>query len=248
MIWGAGNILLVAAILLCGLAVGLKIAIGLSLVLGVALTYLVNPEATRNPILLLIGLIVIGAAIMTNGTAYRIREDAAGRRHSNYRRGLIVTVVCGILIGSFPLLQGLAIKEGLGGVETAFLLTVGDLVMAALLLPILSRHPIIPEDKPVSLWTDYNRGRVGWHLAAIAAASVWTLGTVTNLVVAVEHFGLSIAWAVGECSPLVGFLWGLFVFKEFRLEDKRIQQQAYRWLTATFCLFIGGIGLLFAAA
>lgn len=247
-IWGVGNILLVAAIIMCGLAVGLKIAIGLSLVLGVALTYFSNPGATARPAFLLAGVVVIGIAILANGTAYRIREDAAGTRRTHYWRGLFITVICGVLIGTFPLLQGLAIKQGMGGVQTAFLLTVGDLLVAIPLLPLLARHPVLPQDRPVLLGVDYRRGKAHWHIWAILAGAVWAVGTITNLIVAVEHFGLSIAWAVGECSPLVGFLWGLFVFKEFNLPDKRARRLAYRWLTTTFFLYIAGIGLLFAAA
>lgn len=247
-IWGVGNILLVAAIVLCGLAVGLKIAIGLSLVLGVTLTYVVNPTATHSPLFLVFGAIVVSLAILANGTAYRVREEANDTQRSYFRRGMTITIVCGIFIGVFPLFQGLAIKEGLDGAQIAFLLTVGDVLVAIPLLPYLMRHPLIPQERPLSLVVEYRRAKPLWHLWAILAGFVWAIGTIANLVVAVEDVGLSIAWAIGECSPLVGLLWGILVFKEFVLEDKQAQRKAYELLTLTFVLYGAGIVLLFMAA
>lgn len=246
-IWGAGNILLVAAVVLCGLAVGLKLAIGLSLVLGVLLTYAVNPGATHNPALLVLGTFVLALAILANSAVYKIRQESdAGGRH--FKRGMVTALGCGVLIGIFPLFQGFAIRDGLNGAQLAFWLTVGDVIAAVFLLPFLMRHPIIPGDRPVRLFAEYRRARARWHVWAIMAGIVWSVGTLANLTVAVEDVGLSIAWAVGECSPVVGLLWGVLVLREFSFRSQATRQRVYRWLAVTFTLYLLGIALLYAAS
>jgi glucose uptake protein len=73
-VWGIGNILLVAAVELVGIAIAFPLGIGLSLVIGTSLAYFTNPLATKSPGFLFMGLFIIALAIISNSMAYRIKE------------------------------------------------------------------------------------------------------------------------------------------------------------------------------
>src|ERR1700710_1393066 len=124
-IFNAANILLVAAIAIAGMAVAFPVGIGLALVIGVVWNYAINP--TGNKELLFGGMAIIVAAIIVDALAYRsyalqrsrqaAREGKARQvRKSMSTKGIILSLVAGVLMGSFfPLLQnGMASEIGLG--------------------------------------------------------------------------------------------------------------------------------------
>src|ERR1035438_1609803 len=69
MIFNLGNLLLVAAISVAGMAVAFPLGAGLALVIGAVLNYIVSPAG--NPLLLFGGILLICAAIASNAMAYR---------------------------------------------------------------------------------------------------------------------------------------------------------------------------------
>ena len=77
-VFNIGNILLVAAIAIAGLAVAFPIGIGLALVIGAALNYVVTPKG--NPLLLFGGIALVCVAIVLDALAYRkISSESLGR-------------------------------------------------------------------------------------------------------------------------------------------------------------------------
>ena len=68
-IFNLGNLLLVAAISVAGMAVAFPIGAGLALVIGAVLNYMVAPAG--NPLLLFGGVFLICIAIALNAMAYR---------------------------------------------------------------------------------------------------------------------------------------------------------------------------------
>jgi glucose uptake protein len=69
MIFNLGNLLLVAAISVAGMAVAFPLGAGLALVIGAVLNYVVSPAG--NPLLLFGGILLVCAAIAANAMAYR---------------------------------------------------------------------------------------------------------------------------------------------------------------------------------
>ena len=69
MIFNLGNLLLVAAISIAGMAVAFPLGAGLALVIGAILNYVVSPKG--NPSLLFGGIPLVCAAIAANAMAYR---------------------------------------------------------------------------------------------------------------------------------------------------------------------------------
>ena len=68
-IFNIANVLLVAAIAICGMSVAFPIAIGLALIIGVVFSYFLNPQG--NPTMLFGGALLVGIAIIVDAIAYR---------------------------------------------------------------------------------------------------------------------------------------------------------------------------------
>src|SRR5579872_4267544 len=132
MAWGAGagvvfnlaNMLLVAAIAVSGMAVAFPIAIGLALVIGVVWNYALNPQG--NPMLLFGGATLVVIAIIVDAFAYSAYMDAKVpdakkmvKSHAppttGAARGIILSVISGILMGMFYPMVELG-KQGESGV------------------------------------------------------------------------------------------------------------------------------------
>src|SRR6202050_4487436 len=69
MIFNLGNLLLVAAMSVAGMAVAFPVGAGVALVIGAILNYIVSPAG--NPLLLFGGILLICSAIAANAMAYR---------------------------------------------------------------------------------------------------------------------------------------------------------------------------------
>lgn len=68
-IFNASNILLSAAIAVCGMSVAFPVGVGLALVLGVLINYF--GAAKGEPTLIFVGVLLIIIAIILNGVAYK---------------------------------------------------------------------------------------------------------------------------------------------------------------------------------
>lgn len=233
---GFGNILLVSTINLIGFAVAFPLAIGVSLILGTTLAYLTNPTATSHPQFLFLGLVFVTLAIIADGFAYRFKEKSRPKG-GNLKRGILVSVISGILISLSGFPFNFAFKSGVNGHQGVFFLSIGAFVAAAILLPILMRKPIVPEQKPID-FGEYLRAKRSWHIWALVGGLVWAIGTLFYLVAASQpSLSVAIAYTLGQCAPMVAALWGIFVWKEF----KGAPQKSYQYLGMMFLFFIAGI-------
>ena len=135
-IFNLSNILLVGAISVAGMGVAFPIGVGLALVVGVIWSYTVNPQG--NPWLLCLGVALIVAAILVDAIAYRVhairrcdggdKADAAAKR-AETRKGIWLSIVAGVLMGTFyPLVEiGKSGEKGLGPYAVAFVFGLGVL-------------------------------------------------------------------------------------------------------------------------
>ena len=95
-LFNIANLLLVAAIEIAGMAVAFPVGIGLALIVGALSSYIVDPQG--NPLLLFGGILLVTIAILCDSLAYRARES---ERRSNNMRGILLSLLCGVLMGSF---------------------------------------------------------------------------------------------------------------------------------------------------
>lgn len=239
-VWGLGNIFIVAAIALAGFAVGFPIAAGLALVLGTILAYITNPSATSNPIFLFIGLFFVTVAIIANGIAYRLKGGTE-RHNAAFKRGIIVSILSGILISLFGFPFNFAFETGMTPYAGAFFLTIGSYLATLVLLPILMKKSLLPNQASVTM-KEYTRAPARWHLWSAFGAFVWMVGLVFYLVVAAQpQFSVAVAYTMGQCATMVSAIWGVFVWKEFA-GAARI---SYLFLLSMFVFFV--IGIIFLA-
>lgn len=95
-IFNAANILLSAAIAICGLSVAFPVGIGLALVLGVLVNYF--GAAKGEPLYIFIGVALIAVAILLNGLAYK-KALVGSKKVSG--KGLFISVAAGVIMAFF---------------------------------------------------------------------------------------------------------------------------------------------------
>ncbi len=209
-IFNVGNILLVAAIQMAGLAVAFPVGIGLALVIGSTLNYLVTPKG--NPLLLFGGIGLVCLAIVLDAIAYRkISKD-----QKVTTRGIVLSVLSGVGIGVFyPLIAKALAGEGhLGPYTVMFAFALGILGCTVPVNYAFMRRPL--SGAPVG-FSDYLAGASRLHLWGILGGIIWGIGTTSNFVASyAQMVGPAISYSLGQGATMVSAVWGVFVWKEFR--------------------------------
>lgn len=216
-IFNAANILLVAAIALSGMAVAFPVGIGLALVLGVVVNYVAEPAG--NPVVLFVGVALIVAAILLDAMAY---AKLPGQKTSNGRKGLLLAVLCGILMGYFYRFVAAAMPspEQFGEMPAGKLspytamvcFSLGILLSNFVLNTAIMLRPF--SGKPVPL-NDYFKGTIRDHLWGIVGGMIWAVG-MTLSIVAAGKASFAISYGLGQGATMVAAFWGVFVWREFR--------------------------------
>jgi glucose uptake protein len=236
-IFNVANVLLIAGIEIVGLAVAFPLSIGIALAEGAILAYALQPKG--NPVLLGAGVLLSVLAVILVGKAYgalRVGGEAVSRK------GVIVCVISGLLMGTWAPFVTLAMMRGthpLTPYTTTVLLTFGAFLCCFVFNTILMRRPII--GTPVA-GRDYFRAPAGYHALGLFGGAIWGAGMVFNLV-AGSAVGVSISYAIGQAAPMVACLWGVFVWHEFRGASSR----AKGYLGAMFAAYALAIVLLASA-
>src|SRR5207244_9662918 len=122
-IFNIANLLLVAGIAIAGLAIAFPIAIGIAVVEGVLLSYVLQLKG--NPWYLAGGIGLAIAAVLFDAMAYK-RLASGGSSVS--RKGIVVNVVSGLLMGLFAPFVTRALTTGhtLTPYTVAVLFSFGD--------------------------------------------------------------------------------------------------------------------------
>jgi glucose uptake protein len=242
-VFNIANVLLIAAIEMVGLAIAFPLAIGIALVEGTVMSYLIHPAGDAK--LLFAGVSMALVAVILIGLAYAARGIAGAVAT---RKGIVVCLVSGVLMGSWaPLLEkaltgtgasaGLAVPVGaLSPYTAAVFMTLGAFLCCFVFNPILMRKPLIGQ--PISM-SGYFAAPRSYHVWGLLGGFIWGTGTVLNLV-AGGKVGLPISYAIGQASPMVATLWGVFAWKEFRGANTR----AKGYLGAMFAAYVLALVLI----
>jgi len=250
MVFNLANMLLVAAISVAGLAVAFPIGIGLALVIGVIWNYFLNPQG--NPTLLGAGVALVALAIIVDSLAYSAqaagtRQPGQGRsRRSASRKGIVLSLISGVLMGSFyPLVEmsksGGVDGGGLGPYAVAVLFSVGVFVSTFVYNLYFLNLPV--EGEPLSMFA-YFKGKIGQHALGILGGIIWSIGAITNFTAASApknvQVGPAISYAVGQGATMVSALWGVLVWREFAGASSKVKLL----LILMFVLFLAGLMLV----
>jgi glucose uptake protein len=230
-LFNIGNILIVAAIALAGMAVAFPVGVGLALVIGSFLNYIITPKG--NVLMLFGGIALVCLAMMIDAVAYRrhAKDQSVGAK------GIILSVLGGVVMGLFYPFVAKAIKgdNHLGPYTVALIFAIGVLVSNFPVNYLLMRRPL---SGPQLSLGDYFRGTARWHFWGIFGGLFWMSGTIFNFVASyAQMVGPAASYALGQGSTMVGTIWGVFVWKEFKGADATT-----KWLVALmFALFITGL-------
>ncbi|MCC7233911.1 MAG: hypothetical protein IT163_01330 [Bryobacterales bacterium] len=258
-VFNLANMLLVAAIAVAGMAVAFPVGIGLALVLGVVVSYFMRPQG--NPSFLFLGMSIVLIAIGLAALAYKLLQDERNKRQPlapapetkrkqpvrvSAWKGLVLSVVAGVLMGSFyPLIEmtrGYEIEMGPYAILIVF--AAGVLGSTFLFNIFFITLPI--QGKPVQVMA-YFKGTVKQHLLGLLGGIVWCVGLAANLVASSVppdvHVGPAVSYGLGQGAVMISTLWGLLVWKEF--SDSQEKSRLFIWLSVP--VFIVGLTLISVA-
>jgi glucose uptake protein len=232
-IWNIGNLLLLNSIMIAGLAVAFPIAAIPAIVLGIGASYWLQPVG--NPIVLGASAVILLVAAQTTAAAYRRLGDVAA---PNKGLGIATALISGLLIGFFPPFVTAAITgdSPLDAYTVSTFFTAGAFVATFVAIPILLRRPLIGADGRLG---GYLQGRMSWHVMGILAGALWCSGTVFNFISA-GLVGIAISVGVGSGAPMIGALWGVFVWREFATGSAR----AKALIAAALVLYVIGVAAM----
>ncbi len=206
-LFNLANLLLVAAIDMAGLAVALPVSIGIALVVGVVLSYILEPKGIA--LFLALGVVCALIAVILDGKAF----GSLGSGRSASRKSIIICIVSGVLMGLWNPFVAYGATRGnpLTPYSSAVFLTLGALLSCFVWNLYFMRRPLAGE--PVGFGGFFSAPASG-HLLGLFGGVIWGIGTVFN-VVAGKSMSFAISYAIGQSAPMVGALWGVFVWKEF---------------------------------
>jgi glucose uptake protein len=233
-IWNFGNLLLVAAISIAGMAVAFPIGSGLSLVIGVVLNYLLKPVG--NPVLLFGGVALICLAIVADALAYG--ELSEGKKAGT--RGIMLSLICGVVLGFFyPFVaRSMNGAQHLSPYAASLVFVAGALVCTIPFDYLLMRRPVT--GSPLRM-RDYLRGGVGQHAWGVVGGLVWGVGTIASYIVAnVPLVGPAVSFSMSQGNTMISALWGVLVWKEFRGARTGVR----KLLILMFALFVAGLAAI----
>jgi glucose uptake protein len=206
-IFNLANLLLVAAIDMAGLAVALPVSIGIALVVGTLLSYILQLKG--NLLLLASGVACALIAVIFDGKAFGSLPGG----HAASRKSIVVCIVSGILMGLWNpfVAYGATRGNSLTPYSSCVFLTLGALLTCFIWNIYFMKHPLVGEAVSFSR---FFQGPTSGHVLGFLGGVIWAIGTVFN-VVAGKATAFAISYAIGQSAPMVGALWGVFVWKEF---------------------------------
>ena len=210
-VFNASNILLAAAVALCGMSVAFPVGVGLALVLGVLINYF--GAAKGEPLFIFLGVALIAAAIVMNGLAYRMART--GKRKLT-AKGLLISVAAGTIMAFFYRFVASSMDldsftAPAAGKMTPYTAVVvfatGVFVSNFLFNTIAMKCPV--EGTPVRP-SEYFGGTFRTHLVGMLGGAIWCLGESFSMI-ASGKAGAAISYGLGQGATLVSALWGILI-------------------------------------
>jgi glucose uptake protein len=244
-VFNIANILLVAAIDIAGMAVAFPIGIGLALVIGVVTTYY-GVDSSGDPVPLFAGVACVGAAIILDALAYR-RIPTTGQKTTT--KGIVLSVVCGVLMGQFFQFVAAAMPEPLSRIAdtemagkltpyTALVFFALGLFLSSFVVNTLVMIKPFTGD-PVPFRDYFTKGNARLHLVGILGGMIWGTG-MAFAILAGDAAGYAISYGLGQGATMVAAFWGVFIWHEFA----NAREGTSPLLALMFALFIAGLALI----
>lgn len=238
-IFNAANILFVAAIAVAGMSVAFPVGAGFGLLLGVVTNYIALPQGDKT--FLFTGVFMIAVAIVLSAMAY---QRLSSTKNEISLKGILLSLIAGVLFGFFYRFIAGAMypdfadpQPGKVGPYTATVLFgLGVLASNFIFNTILMKRPV----KGVSLhYADYFKGSGKDHIMGVLGGMIWGAGLVLSILSAGQA-GFAISFGLGQGNALIAAVWGVFVWKEFKLAPPGTNKLLY----SMFLFYIIGLVLI----
>jgi glucose uptake protein len=261
MAFNLGNMLLLGAMSIAGLAVSFPICFGVAVIVTAVWNFALNPQG--NAILVLGGAVLMAAAIVVNVFAYithvdlqaeeskkaalqadpRAKQSKPKVKPPGPARAVTLGVMSGIVMGIFSSLANIG-REGENGVGPygmALLFAAGLLATTFVYTPFFLNFPVA--GAPLR-FADYFKGTAGQHLLGLLGGGLLALGAEAGFVGSAAPASVKIGPASGDtalhASAAVAALWGLFAWREFRGANERVRLL----LAVMLVLYLAGLGMV----
>ncbi len=241
-IFNASNILLVAAMAIAGMAVAFPVGVGIALVFGVLVNYVNDPKGKVLLLFVGVGLVVI--AILLDAIAFKKMSKTNNKVSS---KGIILSVAAGVLMSLFyyfvakSMFANFTIPEAgkLSPYTALFFFAVGVFISNFLFNTIFMKKPV--EGSALN-YSDYFKGGFKSHLMGVLGGVIWILGMSLNIL-ASGKAGFAISYGLGQGATLVAAIWGVFIWKEFKGADKKVNNL----IMFMFLAYLAGLALIILA-
>jgi glucose uptake protein len=239
-IFNASNILLSAAIAICGMSVAFPVGVGLALVLGVLINYFGAEKG--EPVYIFLGVMLIAIAIVLSGLAYK-NATVASKKLST--KGILISAVAGIIMAFFYRFVAASMDlENFSAPATGkmtpytavFIFALGVFASNFIFNTIAMKRPV--EGEPINI-AGYFKGNFTTHMVGILGGVIWCIGQSFSLI-ASGKAGAAISYGLGQGATLISAIWGILIWKEFKGAPKISNQLNI----AMFILFLIGLSFL----
>ncbi|MEN8227714.1 MAG: GRP family sugar transporter [Bacteroidota bacterium] len=243
-IFNLGNILLVGAVDIAGLAVAFPLAIGLALIIATITNYITNPVG--NPWMIFLGIGSVVIALVADAIAYK-RLPSDGKKTP--MKGFILSILAGITMGFFYPFVAASMSPDFTNLEpgklspyTAVLFFSVGLVLSSFIFnTLIMARPFAGSRVPFGDY--FRKGTPRLHLIGILGGIIWGVGMILSILSA-GPAGYAISYGLGaQGGTMVAAIWGIFIWKEF----KGAPRNTNTLLAIMFLFYIVGLVLVIAA-
>ena len=170
------------------------------------------------------------------------------KKKEGANQGILLAVLAGTLMAFFYRFVAKAMDldnfaspaPGMVTPYTAIVIfSIGVLLSNFIFNTIVMKKPFVGE--PVT-YKEYFKGDFKTHLVGILGGAIWCLGTSFSYI-ASGRAGAAISYALGQGAPMIAAIWGVFIWKEFKVAKKGV----YALLGVMFCLFIAGLAFIISS-
>jgi len=255
-IFNLGNMLMIAAISVAGIALTFPVGFGVAFIVGSAISYLTGPGV--SPAFLFGGCALLALAVILDCSAFsrlgvlkHENQARAGTAKSTRRpssmQGIVLAMISGVLMGIFAPLLGKAQNVEIGLGPYSLMVMFGLAVLASTFVFNLFFMNLPIEGDPLE-FNDYLKGSLRQHAMGAIGGGLWALGAMAALVVTTPkgdtHLTQMTVDLMAQSAPLLAALFGLLVWREYKGGDPGVKLSTVLMLVA----FAGGVAAISLAS
>jgi glucose uptake protein len=255
-VFNLGNMLLLGAFSLAGMAVAFPVAIGFAMIVGVCWNFAFNTGG--NALVSFAGAAAVFAGIVAVILAYRIyatdrqrdvaepvkANKAKAKKNKGSSKAIGLGLAGGLLLGSFSLLVQAAGtgENGLGPYSTGFMFAVGVFFSTFVYSLFFMNLPV--QGEPIDV-AEYARAEMRQHGMGILGGVLWYIGAVA-IFIGTRSEGTaarvqpSIVYMLSQGNVIIAAICGLLFWKEFAGADAKVKT----YLGLMLILMAIGIGIV----